>query len=129
MSPSFSNSFSNKVLIPTSIYLQKSASIQPRTSPSKFAGKLEIWRGESPAQISNTRNLKCEAHVTCAKVEGPRSPEEGEPLVRVVGVERRVVQERLHRLRELELLVDLLLLLLTKLVRRQRVDLQFFILQ
>ena len=25
---------------PTSIYLQKSASIQPRTSPSKFGGKL-----------------------------------------------------------------------------------------
>ena len=27
---------------PTSIYLQKSASIQPRTSPSKFAGKYSI---------------------------------------------------------------------------------------
>ena len=67
--------------------------------------------------------------MTCAKVEGPRSPEEGEPLVRVVGVERRVVQERLHRLRELELLVDLLLLLLAELVSRQRVDLPFFILQ
>ena len=26
--------------LPTSIYLQKSASIQPRTSPSKFGGKL-----------------------------------------------------------------------------------------
>ena len=28
--------------IPTSIYLQKSASIQPRTSPSKFGGKYSI---------------------------------------------------------------------------------------
>ena len=28
------------ILIPTSIYLQKSASIQPRTSPSKFGGKF-----------------------------------------------------------------------------------------
>ena len=27
---------------PTSIYLQKSASIQPRTSPSKFGGKYSI---------------------------------------------------------------------------------------
>ena len=28
--------------LPTSIYLQKSASIQPRTSPSKFVGKYSI---------------------------------------------------------------------------------------
>ena len=34
--------FSNEILIPTSIYLQKSASIQPRTSPSKFGGKYSI---------------------------------------------------------------------------------------
>ena len=27
---------------PTSIYLQKSASIQPRTSPSKFGGKIQF---------------------------------------------------------------------------------------
>ena len=36
------SSFSNRQLIPTSIYLQKSASIQPRTSPSKFGGKYSI---------------------------------------------------------------------------------------
>ena len=39
---------------PTSIYLQKSASIQPRTSPSKFGGKYSILfnrvlrRGSAP---------------------------------------------------------------------------------
>ena len=27
---------------PTRIYLQKSASIQPRTSPSKFGGKIQF---------------------------------------------------------------------------------------
>ena len=51
--------------IPTSIsYLQKSESIQPRTSLSKSGSDLEeIWKfegGENPAQITNSRNLKCE---------------------------------------------------------------------
>ena len=31
-----------QIAIPTSIYLQKSASIQPRTSPSKFGGKIQF---------------------------------------------------------------------------------------
>ena len=47
-----------------SIYLQKSASIQPRTSLSMLGGDLEgIWNfeaWENPAQISNPWNLKCE---------------------------------------------------------------------
>ena len=45
-------------------YLQKSASIQPRTSLSKFACDLEgIWKfggGENPRQIQNNWNVKCE---------------------------------------------------------------------
>ena len=36
----FLNLLFEQIAIPTSIYLQKSASIQPRTSPSKFGGKL-----------------------------------------------------------------------------------------
>ena len=32
---------------PTRIYLQKSASIQPRTSPSKFGGKIQFNRSET----------------------------------------------------------------------------------
>ena len=34
--------FSKQIEIQTSIYLQKSASIQPRTSPSKFGGNYSI---------------------------------------------------------------------------------------
>ena len=38
--PFFLIFFSKQIAIPTSIYLQKSASIQPRTSLSKFGGRF-----------------------------------------------------------------------------------------
>ena len=47
---------------PTSIYLQKSASIQPRTSPSKFGGKLfniihscPYWRADRSTTLPHER--------------------------------------------------------------------------
>ena len=38
----FLNLLFEQIAIPTRIYLQKSASIQPRTSPSKFGGKIQF---------------------------------------------------------------------------------------
>lgn len=40
-----------------------------------------------------------------AHVEGPRSPEQGDPVGRVVSVQRGLFEEGLHKLGELKLLV------------------------
>ena len=43
---------------PTSIYLQKSASIQPRTSPSKFGGQLNSKLKKLVLKIKSIRSSK-----------------------------------------------------------------------
>ena len=80
MSPFFSISFSNKILIPTSTYSQKSSSIHPRTSLSKFGSYsihliICLLNHEKPYQTQ--RSLKdfaliAETHVDLAHTQPRR---------------------------------------------------------
>ena len=62
---------------PTSIYLQKSASIQPRTSPSKIGGKIQFniqpcpyTRAESLRASDCALSQHCWLHTSCARCVG-----------------------------------------------------------
>lgn len=64
-------------------------------------------------------NVNCAAGSSRAHVEGPRSPEQGDSIGCVVGVQRGLFEEGLHKLRQLKLFIIIRQWFLTLLIPTQ----------